>query len=115
MSKWTPEPWALEQNGAAWNLRSLDRVDPFMYLIGLTHNNPGEHTANAKRIVECVNGCAGIEDPETTVPELVAACNQTRAAMDHFELSAGLTQIGIVLNKMGKEQPAASSADSAGT
>ena len=27
--------------------------------------------ADAQRIVECVNACDGIEDPETTVPELV--------------------------------------------
>jgi len=29
--------------------------------------------ANAKRIVSCVNGCKGIKDPESVVPELVAA------------------------------------------
>jgi len=29
--------------------------------------------ANARRIVSCVNACAGIADPEATVPELVEA------------------------------------------
>ncbi len=84
MSKWTPEPWTLEQNGPAWNLRSVDRVDQFMYLLGLTHNNPGEHNANAKRIVESVNACVGIEDPETTVPELVAALNECLQTIAHI-------------------------------
>ena len=30
--------------------------------------------ADAARAVDCVNGCKGIDDPEVTVPELLAAC-----------------------------------------
>lgn len=32
--------------------------------------------ANAHRIVACVNACEGIEAPETTIPELLAACKK---------------------------------------
>ena len=35
-----------------------------------------EDTANAQRIVACVNALAGIADPETTIPALIAALRE---------------------------------------
>ena len=41
-----------------------------------------EGITRAKRIAGCVKGCLGIEDPETTVPELVAVCNKLSEAIE---------------------------------
>lgn len=53
------------------------------------HRDPAEDEergANALRIVSCVNGCKGIPDPETTVPELIAALRTCYAALsDHVQ------------------------------
>lgn len=67
----TPGPWELQANGACWNLRSPDRTDHFCILIGMVHNNPGEHEANARLIA--------------AAPELLAAL---QALVDAFYPSA---------------------------
>ncbi len=100
MSKWTPEPWRVTAYEGGWTGIGSQRD-------GLLFKAAYNNKANAERAVDCVNGCIGIDDPETTVPELVAACKQIRAAMYHFELSAGLTRIGAVLTKTGKREPEA--------
>lgn len=61
--KHTPEPWRTEPNGPCYNLKSPDRVDHFLILVGMLHNNPNELAANARRIIACVNACKGIADP----------------------------------------------------
>lgn len=43
-------------------------------------NNPEEVAANARRIIACVNGCAGI-NPEA-VPDLLAALDETLEEME---------------------------------
>ena len=40
-----------------------------------TGNGPTSD-ANAKRIVDCVNACAGIKDPEKTIPLMVEALDK---------------------------------------
>ena len=40
-----------------------------------------ENQANARRIVECVNACAGIEDPETVIPQLIESARLTCQAL----------------------------------
>ena len=50
MIRHTPGDWVLEANGPCWNLRSPDRVDHFLVLVGMLHNNPGELKANAHLI-----------------------------------------------------------------
>ena len=71
VSKHTPTPWY----HTGWNVCSRT-VDPVRGTLPLVCKCEGasndERVANAKRIVACVNGCKGIEDPETTVPELIA-------------------------------------------
>lgn len=69
MSEHTPGPWTLETNGPCWNLRSPDRVDHFLVLLGMTHNNPGELEANA-----CLIAAA---------PELLGACKRARRALNY--------------------------------
>jgi hypothetical protein len=48
-----------------------DEVD----VICVVDQLPGseESTANARRIVDCVNACEGIEDPKNVVPQLLRA------------------------------------------
>ena len=36
---------------------------------------------NANRIIACVNGCKGIPNPETTVPELLAAVKEAQLVL----------------------------------
>ena len=44
-------------------------------------------TEDRERIVDCVNACAGIEDPVTTVPQLVGALREI-AGFDPTKLDA---------------------------
>ncbi len=55
--KFTPGPWELEPNGASFNLaskkiRPINGLKHFMILLGMQHNQPGEHHANANLIVQ---------------------------------------------------------------
>lgn len=67
------------------------------------------------RIIADHNACLGIEDSETTVPELVAACKQSKEAMakafsellhsntaSYVMLKAAYARIGTLLAKTGK-------------
>ena len=83
-AKHTPEPWRKWGENAITDgqdeivaetlLRKEDRLLP-------TNNMRG---ANANRIVSCVNACKGIPDPETTVPELVAALQAVTLHIDQM-------------------------------
>ena len=70
-AKHTPEPWRLMENRPQIIEGGLDRHGrPLIVAIPMTGHYIEGHE-NAQRIVSCVNGCKGIPDPETTVPELV--------------------------------------------
>jgi len=61
--KHTPEPW--ETTGEICPVThsvSIYHWGPIIYIYDNT-NGPENQIANARRIVECVNACAGIEDP----------------------------------------------------
>ena len=74
----TPEPWETNQNPVSISLYDGDRFEVFTVernkdrkygeVLGLFYC-----AANAERIVACVNACAGIEDPEKTIPEAMEA------------------------------------------
>lgn len=112
----TPEPWTYSYTSAAqarresvdedgiWDGTDGGGASGFIYgrvrsrgsstsdvLAFLPHHrDPAEDEErgdNAKRIVACVNGCKGIVDPETTVPDLVAALALV-AATSHTTSSA---------------------------
>ena len=63
---------------------SSDPIEPCGH-----QNEPMEVAqANAKRIVDCINGCQGIDDP-SVIPELVAACEDLARCIDvHAETMA---------------------------
>lgn len=78
--KHTPEPWDFHvADNAEIPHVSICAVDGGCTIAtlgdkGLDPDCPTEvDVADAERIVACVNGCKGIVDPETAVPELVAA------------------------------------------
>lgn len=61
--KHTPEPWHIDAVGNIWadtkicNMREIaDRAESYRAM------TESEHRANARRIVACVNACAGMSD-----------------------------------------------------
>jgi len=73
-SKHTPEPWKVKTAGN-WDCSLITN------LFGADHRPIAGHDrdqttgrANLARAAACVNACAGIADPETTVPQLLTAC-----------------------------------------
>jgi len=78
--KHTPEPWNVlhDKEYDTWWVVDNTPVDgDNIAQVEYDKIAPGPDRetmiANARRIVQCVNGCAGIPDPETIVPELVYA------------------------------------------
>jgi hypothetical protein len=71
MNNHTPEPWIPSQH---LGTHILDTTDRCIADAPIPNGMPFEEgAANKARIVACVNGCKGIADPETTVPELIEA------------------------------------------
>ena len=70
--KHTPEPWTFEKSHNDMEAYSFN--SPTEGTLGCINEiDPITDKANASRIVSCVNGCAGIQDPVTTVPALITA------------------------------------------
>lgn len=90
MSEYTPEPWRLEPNGAAYNLVAAGADRHHAILVGMTHLPPGRHAANARRIVTTVNACAGLPTDalqEGWLAVLAAACEEALLAYDAAPLA----------------------------
>jgi hypothetical protein len=72
-NKWTPEPWRVYEG------RTAITIEPGMLAVIADRRTgagrgckvlwyrPDEHSANAARIVACVNSLAGIPDPEAAI------------------------------------------------
>jgi hypothetical protein len=75
MNNHTPEPWSVfAAGGCSWvhTQRNPDKPERIPQReLALMKDKGEEGFANAARVVACVNGCKGIQDPETTVTELV--------------------------------------------
>ena len=78
--KYTAEPWQFKEGFhdidacESWGLGSIVGGGFYIAEIWQTVRGGKETaTANAARIVECVNACAGIPDPEKDIPDLIAA------------------------------------------
>ncbi len=73
MSKQTPEPWTFDDcemkikgSGDFYGLNVIANVSLKMdYSRGMA-----TQSANAQRIVQCVNACAGMEDPAEEIERL---------------------------------------------
>lgn len=73
---WTQEPWIAEGGDAT--------VAPYMrpYISGQGMMVAEmRSTYDAERAVACVNACAGIKNPEATIPALVAALDQSLVSL----------------------------------
>lgn len=74
MSSWTPEPWKFSQvERGIGTLFTVSAPGMTIAECGPTDER-GAHTrlANAKRIVDCINGCQGIARPDA-IPDVVRA------------------------------------------
>lgn len=75
-NKHEPEPWVIDKDnrpGMAWNNHIVSAADPNQAICFMTHDNTPDNEkgeANARRIVACVNACAGI--PNDMVAHVVA-------------------------------------------
>lgn len=71
-TKHTPEPWAISST-EPHEVRSHP-IYGRAVAYTIVHGIPDDvKTANAERIVSCVNACAGIEDPAAAIREAVLA------------------------------------------
>lgn len=95
MSKYTPEPWALHESEST---ASFGLYHGKKYIgIGTCQSRISylpEDRANAARIVACVNACAGIEDPEATIPALNDLADKA------IELTADVNIKEMVINQL---------------
>lgn len=105
----TPEPWNISFNSPNPLIHSKLVGEDWYYSTIASVVQRGRHPiyggeitdatakANAARIVACVNGCAGISDPETTVPELVAALETLH---DLLEKHSGQPPVGLLVSSV---------------
>ena len=87
MSKHTPEPWVVEdRQDIDTNFYSDDAT---VSIIGgcqeyiFAHRDIEERRANARRIVTCVNACAGMDDPAAEIAELKRQRDELLAALNY--------------------------------
>ena len=78
MKQHTPEPWSVSY---CEDSCSIYAADGEILTCCRTFDEYNEEN-DLPRIIECVNACSGIEDPETTIPELVEACRNLCAWWD---------------------------------
>lgn len=82
--KHTPEPWTLTKRIESFLSTKWDAFAFFVEgpkdsmcrpcaVFTDGEKNRGLAEANAERIISCINACAGIPDPEVTIPALVEA------------------------------------------
>ncbi|SIR65592.1 hypothetical protein SAMN05880558_1249 [Aeromonas sp. RU39B] len=86
MSQHTPEPWVIDDRaGLSTNFYQDDTAGS---IIGsceeykFAYRSLDERKANARRIVECVNACAGMDDPEQEIQSLKAGNEKLAAAVE---------------------------------
>lgn len=79
--KHSPEPWEIDEfKGMTLGISASDG-DAVVWCSELVEEGISNQ-ADAHRIVECVNACAGIEDPETTIRR---AAEVLRLALERIE------------------------------
>lgn len=71
--KHTPEPWAYQKVKQHFDITYTNpQWDDTSLATTFYAGNEQQEEANANRIVQCVNACAGIPGPEA-IPEVIAA------------------------------------------
>ena len=95
--KHTPEPWNYFEAAAGVvipeGLSEIQAEETTLICAmpdeGNNYRGFKKRRVNAKRIVACVNGCKGIVDPETTVPELVKMLESCLEYIEHDTANRG--------------------------
>jgi len=115
----TKEPWEFWRDDKEWRGEKIEAyfIAPKGKLPTFAHiyNYPGKTKANAQRIVDCVNGCTGIENPGAimeVVEALKLADGIASTLMDELVgtkatnwgiVNNGLVKIGAALKNIQKE------------
>ena len=97
--KHTPEPWD-------WNEKHTNQItihgETFVACIPwIVPNSLNNHKANAQRIVECVNACAGLSDPIKDIESYHS--NVKEVSQDITVLSSAASEFGKMLNLIKEE------------
>lgn len=71
-NKWTPEPWAVDEDGYTKVTRTIDRPTDALPVFGMALSSSPVARANTLRIVATINACA----PNGPVAELLAAAEK---------------------------------------
>ncbi len=82
-TKHAPEPWKIT---SSWNDFTIEGPsnEEIIFQDG-PHGTPTIKSANAERIVACVNACKGIEDPTAFISEVKAMIDQARSVKGAWE------------------------------
>ena len=85
MSKHTPEPWKLWGDKEAVVMDCpLHSKHGFIAVMACNEDVSAKtSSANAKRIVTCVNACAGMSDPAAEIAELKRQRDELLAALNY--------------------------------
>lgn len=91
MSEHTPEPWIVSEesfdNGGIQEtvIRGLDGRAAVAVTLEFGPNNPGMREANARRIVACVNACAGLSTVELELISVMGERVQAKCVSDGYK------------------------------
>lgn len=86
--KHTPEPWGIEETRTTLWVGPLRRDGKVNTIVtdfdvnGLIEEAEARNRADAARIVECVNACAGMADPAAEIARLRARNERMRKALE---------------------------------
>ncbi|MBS1170123.1 MAG: hypothetical protein H6R01_1041 [Burkholderiaceae bacterium] len=114
--KHTPTPWrvaedAFDNDGMPESvIRGLDDRAAIAVTLDFGENNPSMREANARRIVACVNACAGKTDEEVRqLPEVLRGYHNAleNVAQQRDELLLVMTRAAAKLESDGDEWGAA--------
>lgn len=92
MSEHTKEPWKyyeLEDDRFGVKIprekKTRYGAEPYAVIGGFEPEDRNEMKANARRIVACVNACAGIDDPELWVAQMMFMDSDHSASLEIIE------------------------------
>lgn len=92
----TPEPWSIDKDYA-----KVVRSKKGIIICNTSQNNaPHLQYHDAKRIVECVNAMAGVENPSTFAQDMIRIAKRNERRVD--ELEKLLDELTILLDNGGK-------------
>ena len=98
----TKEPWTGPGKAPRYAENSPVTVVVSAGGYSLAHMYGDNKRENAKRIVQCVNACAGIEDPETAIKALRDACELALSALQDIDATQELPDLDVEFGALEK-------------